>query len=88
MRRSTDGLSRLSRFYLQELQEPELQLEHPEEVCFPAPLMPKVENFFTTLSEVHSGHDTPVFPKTSFSNSRPHAAHLYSKMGIFSPVLS
>jgi hypothetical protein len=68
---------------LQELQEPELQLEHPEEVCFPTPLMPKVENFFTTLSEVHSGHDTPVFPNTSFSKSIPHAAHLYSKMGIF-----
>ena len=69
--------------YLQELQEPELQLEHPEEVCFSTPLMPKVENFFTTFSETHSGHDTVVFPKTSFSNSRPQAEHLYSKMGIF-----
>jgi hypothetical protein len=74
---------RLSAYYLHELQEPELQLEHPEDVCFSTPLMPKVENFFMTLSEAHSGHDTVVFPKTSFSNSRLHAAHLYSKMGIF-----
>jgi hypothetical protein len=68
---------------LQELQEPELQVEHPEEVCFSPPLMPKSENFFTTSAEVQWGHETVAFPKTSFSNSRPHDEHVYSKIGIF-----
>lgn len=68
---------------MHELQEPELQLEQPEEVCFSTPLIPKVENFFTTSPDEQFGHDTEVFPKTSFSNSSPHEAHLYSKMGIF-----
>ena len=70
-------------FYLQELQEPELQVEHPEEVCFSPPLMPKSENFFITSAEVQLGHETAAFPKTSFSNARPHDVHVYSKIGIF-----
>ena len=68
--------------YLHELQEPELQLEQPEDVCFSTPLIPNVENFLTTLSEEQFGQATRVFPNTSFSNSRPHAAHLYSNIGI------
>jgi len=75
--------SRLSVFYLQVLQETELQLEQPAEVCFSTPLMPKRENFFTTSSEVQPGHKTDTLPNTSFSNSRPQEAHLYSKIGIF-----
>jgi hypothetical protein len=75
--------SRLSVCYLQVLQEPELQLEQPDEVCFSTPLMPKRENFLTTSSEVQPGHKTDVFPKTSFSKSSPQEEHLYSKIGIF-----
>jgi len=68
--------------HLQELHEPELQVEHPDDVCFWTPLMPKVENFFTTSTDVHPGHDTLVFPKTSFSNSSPQEGHLYSNIGM------
>jgi hypothetical protein len=75
--------SREDSFYLQELQEPELQVEHPDAVCFSPPLMPKRDNFFTTSPEVQLGHEMVVFPKTSFSNSRPHEVHVYSKIGIF-----
>jgi hypothetical protein len=42
-----------STIYLQELQEPELQDEHPEDVGFSTPLMPNTENFFSTFFELH-----------------------------------
>jgi hypothetical protein len=43
---------------LQELQELELQEdeEHDDEVGFLTPLIPKTENFFSTLFESHFGH--------------------------------
>jgi len=67
---------------LHELHDPELHPAQPEEVCFSTPLIPNVENFFTTLSEVQFGQDTADEPNTSFSNSRLQAEHLYSKIGI------
>jgi hypothetical protein len=41
--------------HLHVLQEPLLQELHPDEPGFRTPLMPKVENFFLTSSELHFG---------------------------------
>ena len=67
---------------MQDLQDDDLQDEHPEppEVKgFSTPLMPNRENFFVMSPESHFGHETSGFdPETSFSNSSEHLLHLYS----------
>lgn len=69
---------------LQELLLQELQPELPPPL-FSTPLIPKVENFFLTDSELHLGHLTIVLPKTSFSKFSPQSLHLYSNIGILPP---
>jgi len=41
---------------LQELHELELHDEHPEDVGFSMPDMPKTESFFLTFSDLQKGH--------------------------------
>jgi hypothetical protein len=57
---------------------------HPEEEeeDFSTPLIPKTENFLFTFFDLHLGQLTLREPKTSSSNSCPHASHMYSNMGI------
>lgn len=51
------------------------------------PLIPKVENFFLTLSDEQLGQFTATLLKTSFSNSVLQALHIYSKIGITDPYI-
>jgi hypothetical protein len=53
---------------------------------FSVPVPLNTENFFFTSLELHLGQLTSLFPKTSFSKSSPQTLHLYSNMGIISPV--
>lgn len=62
---------------MQELQEPALQEEQPDEERS-TPLMPKTENFFLTSSDPQATQYTFCAPNTSFSNSFPHFVHVYS----------
>lgn len=68
--------------HLQDLQDDELQDEHPEPpdvTGFSTPLIPNRENFLVIFPEPHFGHVTSGFdPETSFSNSSGHSLHLYS----------
>ena len=69
-------------FYLQELHEPPLHVEHPADVPFSTPFRPKRESFFVTWWEPQFGQSTALIPNTSFSKSRLQAEHLYSKIGM------
>lgn len=66
---------------MQELQEPELHEEQPDEECS-TPLMPNTENFFFTSSDPQCRQKTFRSPNTSFSNSCPHFMQVYSYIGI------
>jgi len=72
--------------YLQELQDDDEQLEHPDDVDRSTPLIPKTENFFVTFGESQLGQETCRLPKTSFSKLWPQESHRYSKIGIFDLV--
>lgn len=65
----------------------EVQPEADPEKGLSTPLIPKVENFFLTLSDEQLGQVTATLLKTSFSNSLLQALHKYSKIGITYPYI-
>ena len=63
------------------MQDPQL-VAVPDDLPPPAMILANVENNFSTEVFPHSGHETSLLPKTSFSNSFPQSLHRYSNIGI------